>query len=339
MANKYLNNSHITVAACRFTVQPDGAIQLTPAGAFRARDGRPEKVSAWYINDETAPKVIARLKSHIDDIVIDYEHQTLLAEENGKPAPASGWFKGADVEWRPGKGLFVTPEWTEAAKAHIKAGEYRYISPVLVHDKNTGEILDIQMAALTNYAAIDGMQALEASAALRYSQSTNTKEPSMEELLKLFGLSPNASEDEAVAALKALQTTNTNLQQQLDEQSVALKAGHKPDPSKYVPIDAVTALQEEVAALKASGVKAETDDIVDTALSDGRLSPALEDWARELGQSDITALKAYVENSPAITALKATQTAGVAPVSTNGLTDEENWVANQLGQSSDDFTS
>ncbi|MDD3770481.1 MAG: phage protease [Sulfuricurvum sp.] len=61
------------------------------------------------------------------DIVVDYEHQTLL----GNTAPASGWIKKAPVSLKAENGdLFAKIEWTEKAAAHIAAKEYRYLSPV-----------------------------------------------------------------------------------------------------------------------------------------------------------------------------------------------------------------
>lgn len=64
------------------------------------------------------------------DVVVDYEHQTLYGEK----APAAGWIKqpsGLKVE----KGeLYAKIEWNDAAKQHIKDGEYKYLSPVFTKD-------------------------------------------------------------------------------------------------------------------------------------------------------------------------------------------------------------
>src|SRR5258708_27555760 len=78
-------------------------IQLLPAGEFRAIDGRPAEVQAWKLDRATAERLIAEFNAKKNDLVIDYEHQTLHAEDNGKPAPAAGWIKA--LEWREGKGL------------------------------------------------------------------------------------------------------------------------------------------------------------------------------------------------------------------------------------------
>jgi phage I-like protein len=106
--------------------------RILPAGVFRAKDGRPAHLPGWKIDAEIAQRVIAASAS-VDDLVIDYEHQTLNAEKNGHPAPAAGWFRR--MVWREGTGLFaVDVKWTDKARAMIAAGEYRYISPVFPYN-------------------------------------------------------------------------------------------------------------------------------------------------------------------------------------------------------------
>lgn len=99
-----------------------------------------------------------------DDILIDYEHQSTLAEKNGKPAPAAGWF--GDMEWREGQGMFaVNVRWTAAAAAMIGRGEYRFISPVFRFDSRTGEVLDIVSVGLTNQPGLSGLADLASATA------------------------------------------------------------------------------------------------------------------------------------------------------------------------------
>lgn len=139
-----------------------GRIQLFPAGEFSARDGRPGtlkgvKAKAWTLTFETAAAVIARWQQRETPLVVDYEHQTINAAENGKPAPAAGWIES--LEAGP-DGLYATVKWTDAARAFIQADEYRYISPVFSFDPETGAVLELKSAALTNYPALDGMDAV-----------------------------------------------------------------------------------------------------------------------------------------------------------------------------------
>ena len=110
------------------------------------------------------------------------------------------------------------------------------------------------------------------------------------------------------------------------DKAAATTTGDTPDPKKFVPIEAVNQLQEQMAALTTSVRGRDIDDLVKPALEDGRLLPAMEDWARKLGSSDITALKTYLDKAQPIAALSGSQTNGRAPAGTmdeNGLTADE----------------
>ena len=308
------------IAACTFEIQADGAaIQLFPIGAFKARDGRPKDVQAghWYIDDQVAARLIAKVATRGTDLVIDYEHQTLNSETNGQPAPAAGWFQGAALEWRAGHGLFATQvDWTAKAAGFIAAKEYRYLSPVFSYDKQTGEVLDLIHVALTNYPALDGMDSLPAQAAARF-QLADPAAPSAkenqrvnkEELIAHLGLSADASEEDIQTALTALKADAGKVGE-LQTALAAAKTQGAPDPAKFVPVGVVEDLKKDIAALKSNQIEGEVGELVKAGLDDGRLLPAQEKWARDLGKSNVAALKTYLEQTPAIAALKGQQSQG-----------------------------
>lgn len=141
--------------------RPAMVFRLIPAGRFRANDGRPSGISGWLMDGESARRIIAALAAQKNDMLIDYEHQSLRTQETGKPAPAAGWFKR--LEWREGDGLYVTDaRWTRNAAAMLTAQEYRYISPVFHFDDVTGRVLSILSAAITNTPGLDGLTDLAA---------------------------------------------------------------------------------------------------------------------------------------------------------------------------------
>jgi phage I-like protein len=177
-----MNANHTTaISACSFEIQANNkSVQLLPAGTFKARDGRPADVPArhWYTDAALAAHVIAKASALATDIVIDYEHQTLNAENNGQPAPAAGWLQGAALEWREGQGLFATGvQWTPSAAAMVKAREYRYLSPVFRYDRQTGAVLELLHVGLTNFPALDGMESLPALAAARFQSAAPESSP------------------------------------------------------------------------------------------------------------------------------------------------------------------
>ena len=310
-------------AALSFSITPAGReIQLTPAGLFRARDGRPENLPGWKIDAAIAARVIARAAARRTPFVIDYEHQTLYAEKNGQEAPASGWFEGKNLEWREGQGLFATNvEWTAKAGAYIASKEYKYISPVFSYDKTTGEVLQIDLSALTNNPGLDGMQDVAALATEFFNRSAsgqshhNQEDQPMKAIAVLLGLAEDASEAEinaAIVALKAKTTEHETTIAALTTETAALKT-QSPDPAKFVPVETVTALQTQVASLSTRLNQSEVDDVISAAKASGKLLPAMESWARDLGKSDLAALKTYIEKNPAIAALNGNQTGGVEP--------------------------
>jgi phage I-like protein len=317
-------------------------IQLTPAGpAFRSADGsgRPADVAAWTIDERTARQVIARMKARANDALIDYEHQTLLTEQNGHPAPAAGWFK--ELEWREGAGLFaVGVRWTPRAAEMLRAGEYRYISPVFAYNRTTGAVEDVRMAALTNNPGLDGMASVALSAALANYVFSTEKESQMDlkQLLAALGLPDDTDEAAALAALSALKTQADDAQTAL----AALKAETvaKTDPTKFAPVEVVQSLQQQIAALTANVTASEVATLIADADAAGKLVTAeLKAWATDLGKTDVAALKAFLAATPAIAALTGTQTGGKAPETTGkaGLTADQLAVCKAAGISPDDF--
>ncbi len=321
-------------------------VQLLPAGLFRAQDGRPQDIPGWRLDAAAAQRLIAQAQARANPTVIDYEHQTLHSKANGQPAPAAGWF--TRLEWREGEGLFAADvQWTAKARAMIGAGEYRFISPVFGYDRQ-GRVTHLYHAALTNDPALDGMAAVAASLA----PQENLMDDLKERLLYLLNLPITTTDQELLDALdklKAMVTAQGDGQaaatfaglepylvalraeaQAARDQVAALKAGSQP-------LEVVEGLKAEVAALRAEHHARQVDDLVKPALADGRLLPAQEQWARELGQGALAALQRYLETAQPIAALTATQTAGKAPEAKPALSDEEWAACRLLGQDPDAY--
>lgn len=349
----------IALAACSFAL-PTSAIdrlitlQVTPAGEFKPRDGREMKVPAWHINAALAFEVIERFNAKRTPPVLDYEHQTLWKEENGQPAPAAGFFRA--LEWREGEGLFAQVELTTRALQYLADGEYRYFSPVFLFDPLTGAVLDVQMGALTNNPAIDGMQALGERAAATFGLYLNHEDISVDLLLAAaiaaLGLPETTSEAQAIAALTAHQQQRESLHSMLGIKEgddvlavctgLKAKAASGPDPSKFVPVDVVSGLRNDIVALTARLQERDTKDIellIGAALNDGRLLKPMENWARDLAKTNVAALTAYLEAASPIAALAGTQTQGRAPVvdDKTGLSGDEVAVCGAMGLTPEQF--
>jgi phage I-like protein len=323
----------VALAACAFALPPAGdgntiEVQLTPAGDFTPSDGRALPVPAWRIDGAIADRVIAAFAARRNPAVLDYEHQSLFKEDNGQPAPAAGWIR--HIAWRDGAGLFANVELTQRAKDYIAANEYRYISPVFSYDPVSGDVLAIQMAALTNTPAIDGMDEVQLRAAATFGLTPPAKEPKMDKLLKAMiaalALDAAATEDTAIAALTARIEEHKKLREAIgipaDADTTAAiaacsaikaKAATSVDPAQYVPVGAVNELRAALAVLTAQNTAREVGDLIGPALEDGRLPVALEPWARDLGKNNLAALTAYLKEAKPIAALAGTQTGGKPP--------------------------
>ncbi|MEJ1402565.1 MAG: phage protease [Candidatus Sedimenticola sp. (ex Thyasira tokunagai)] len=329
------------IGACTFEVRVnDNALQLFPAGEFDALQGAMLGSGPWNINTDSAARVIARAAARKNDLVIDYEHQTLKTAANGQPAPAAGWVKPVSLEWREGEGLFArSPDWTDKAAAHIDAKEYKYLSPVFSYSKKSGEVLDILHIALTNTPAIDGMSEVGALAAAKFdlSQPPHEENSMNEELLLALGLKPGATEEEALAAASALLHKVTDLEKQVEEKDEAIAAATAATPDTAVA--AMSAMRTELADLKAQVNGNEIDDLVTAALTTNKLVPAQEQWARDLGESDLPALKGYLDSAQSIAALKGQQTDenNLDEEGKTVLTDAQLAVCSQMGVSPEDY--
>jgi len=123
-------------------------IQLIPFGYHTTSSGD------FLLDDEALKLVVSTFDSQVNDLVVDYEHQTL----SGKEAPAAGWIK--KLVNRGAQGLWGLVEWTERAKGYLARQEYRYLSPVFLKRQADGRVVRLLNAGLTNAPEIDGMEAL-----------------------------------------------------------------------------------------------------------------------------------------------------------------------------------
>lgn len=356
------------IAACVAEIlsQNLNEIQLFPAGEFRAVDGRPVECDAWLMTREIAEMLIAQVAARQTPYVIDYEHQTLRASQNGKPAPAAGWF--TDIAWREGDGLYaINVEWTEAAAAAITAKEYRFISPVFNYDKN-GHVTVLLHAALTNTPAVDGMDEVMLAAASQFAALSQPTEEDLtvdDELIKellsnlrwMLNLPATATAEDIKTELqKAIdlisngQGTTVAANQSLvdllkgKETLIADLSSKAYDPTKHVPLAGYLELQAKYNEALNAGQQQEVNGLIQAALSDGRLNTSMKDWAEELGRKDPDALKGYLEKATPIAALTQLQSKGKTPTGaeqsttvTTELTEDQLAICSQFGLDPEEF--
>lgn len=335
----------LTVAACSFEIDKVkyGRIQLLPYGKFRATDGRPTDVEAWYVTDTNGADVVALANNQRNPLPIDYEHQIIHSLKNGKEAPSAGWM---EYFYFTPQGIFADVRWTDKAADYIKNGEYRYISAVFAYDTD-GYVRKIFHAALTNTPALDGMEEAMVAASVNLLQEDNPMDKKLlAALCALFALKADASEadiTEKVTALSAakgdspVDVLDVYAKLAEKEQSVAALSTQvgNPDPAKFVPVDQVVALQADFNALKTSVEADKKEALITAALSQGKLAPALKDWAQSLS---VEALSAYLEKAPAMAALSGEpQAKGDPEQKVAALSAAEQAAARALGMTEAEF--
>ncbi|SDI53567.1 phage protease [Propionivibrio dicarboxylicus] len=339
--------------------------RIIPAGTFRSGDGsgRPKECGSWQLDDADGARLVAEMAARESACVIDYEHATLLAKKNGTKAIAAGWYE--KLEWRPGDGLWVIgADWTAMAAQEIEGKQYRYVSPVFSYDPVTGRVLKLFHAALTNDPGIDGLTDLAALAAEVFLTNTSLEVPAMDELLEqlrwLLNLPVGATAEDIIAQLDKLKSQLTggdataaasfdlsaHLAQQGSKLAELTAQVDSPDPAKFVPVAVLTAVQGEKAELQTTVVDLQAEinggkleKIIADGKAAGKITPATEAWARNLGQTNLAALTSMLEVTAPTIVPNKTQTGinAPSPGPVAALSAEQQQVCELLGVPEADF--
>jgi phage I-like protein len=173
-------------------------VVLVPWGVVESRKG------VFVVDDEAASTIVADFDKHETPVLIDYEHQSMGAEHaapDGR-APAAGFVH--QMFKVPGIGIKGLVEWNPRARDLIRAGEYRYLSPVVVIDGDTRRLVGMPTLAIVNQPAIPGMQRIAASTRETKEtiamgdeprQATGTGEPNvlLGQIVEMLGAEPGKS--------------------------------------------------------------------------------------------------------------------------------------------------
>ena len=313
---------------------PPEWIQLMTPGALAANDGR-----KWTLADPAAVALASQPAGV--DLVIDYEHQTEFTAKNGQKAIAGGWIKELQAR---ADGIWARVEWTSAAAQHIRAREYRYISPTFAHAKD-GTVLRILRAALTNSPALN----LTAIA----SQQSTKGDPSMDQFLKALllalGLPEDAKPETALAKTKDLVEQNAQastaiasvrkafaLAENVDVAKAvvniaAAKKSEAPDPTQFVSIAQFNDVAARLKALQDDSIAEKAEDAVATAMAEGKIAPASKDWAVSYAKKDPEGFAAWAKNTPVIVKPTAIVAAGAPEKKAGALDETELAICRDLG--------
>jgi phage I-like protein len=273
-----------------------------------------------------ATVVIENFQKHGADIPIDYEHTSALDPgEKGIKAIAAGWIK--KLSWVPNEGLYGDVEWTTQGKIEVESKQYKYISPVIIHDKKTHAIEKLHSVALTNKPRTINQRELLA-ASLGVSLDSGEKEKVMdlkalkaqliaagvkladdatdevilaaatEHIGKLKSVSESAATTEAVAA-----SVRVKLGLAKDADGVAIAAKLDSLRADTVPASEYKAVADRLEKIEQTAKARESQELVATAIETAKLNPNNSEqmaWAREYASTDTIGFKKWSDAAPAL---------------------------------------
>ena len=297
------------------------------------------------LDKQSCTAIINDFDSYSNDMVIDYEHQTL----SGNQAPAAGWI--TKLERKENKAIWGKVSWTEAAKAYIAKREYRYISPVYYAEKATRKIVGLYNVALTNQPRMKNVRAIVAKHQFETPEHLPGKETYMfDDLKKELGLSPETDEAQLeIAVMKETVRLKEKLATQAATVAKELVEALGADSNTVSVCKAhIEALKQrarvsddslaDVAALKAKMLKQDVEKIVAKAMKEGKITPEQKEWATKYGTDDLAGLTLFVSKAVAVIPIGGVQSQMTTPpASQNGHSPETIEIAKQLGISVDDL--
>ena len=331
---------HLTIAALTLPIVPGQPQVIIPCGTFTAPNGSLKGQGPWTLDDPAGRALVDQANSGLD-IVVDYEHQTLMSAQNGQPAPAAGWLLAGGFVWQPDAGVVATDiRWTTEAAEMIQEGEYRFLSPVFSYSTE-GVPMALLSVALTNTPALTTLQELTIAATNR---GISRMDLQSNDTANVPVAAPVAGSTPTTVATALTQTPPVAaLSQPLATTPIATPVTQHPMiaalTNQVTNLGADNArLREELAVLQRQLTDSAKESVITAALSAGKLMPGMEPWARSM---DIDDLSNYLAKSKPIAALTGTQTKGVAPkASTTGngeLNNDEIAICKHLNVTAERF--
>lgn len=337
----------------------EGWTQIARTGKFLGHWQGP-----FTLTEDDLAVCVENFHRFVNPLMFDYGHESAW----NSAALASGW--GHEMALgKAGQALHSNTEWTKLATDRIRAGELKYISPVIMFhtiDPYTGEDLgpSIWTVALLNTPFLDGMDPVEIGAQIAATRQAlggapprrqwrmNTQSPAPAEVIS--NSTPAMAEGNTVAAVAAQEDTvdrktictalglpETATDQEISkaiEAGKVLSAKAQADADR-VALEAKTA-QDRVLALEAekkARAEAEAKDLVERYIKAGRLAPASRELAITLALNDRASFELQYgkvdEPRPAVVPMATTPAATPQPgiPSSATLTEAERAVCSASG--------
>lgn len=253
--------------------------------------GATETTKGPIVFDEKAAKAtMAAFKEYgLDLLPFDVGHG-MLGGVTPDAHKAFGWFKPAV---RDG-GLWATDiEWTPAGKTALENREFRFFSPAVMRDFDSGRVMELINVALTNIPATKGQKPLVADNT-GTAGKTGVPMDELEKLLKLLGL---RSGDELLSRWSERSTLEQKVLSVTGEQNVPAALA-KLDNLKIQATESVK-LAARVTELEGSIANATRDAKIAELSKAGKLPPSLHALAKTFTLEQLSAFEAAAPALPA----------------------------------------
>ena len=292
-------------------------VELIPAGRVTGRDGR-----SWL--NSRPEDILAGFAALGADLPVDIEHSTELKAPGGDPAPAAGWVK--ELQNRDGA-VWGRIEWTDSGRELVASKAYRYLSPVIVYQRDNGLIAGLSSVGLTNRPNLH-LPALN-------QQQDVEDEMDLKQLLAALEMPETATFAEALNKIAAVK----------GDLSTALNRADNPPLDKFVPradhdaaLARATNAEKKLADLEKAGLEEKIETAINAALEAGKITPATADYHRAQCRQEggLERFAEYIKAAPAIgdaSKLDGKKQAGEG----TALNSEELKMCQALGVSEEDF--
>lgn len=298
------------------TTAPDW-IQIFPAGPKLATvDGR-----SFAMSDPQA-FVDAQRTAAGQPILVDFDHLSAFAPDEGGDQTAAGWIE--ELEVRDGQ-VWARAAWTVRAAEQIADKQWRFVSPEFRANTRTGEVAILDAVALVNRPAFE-------MAALARAQPKSGV-PEMKAIAVALGLAEDATEEQI---LTAIQKQSSDLE--------TARASATPSTKDFMPradYDRVLARAEEAETQLASAAKdaraAEVETVLAAAVADGKIAPASKSHYVKLAMASdegFEEIKALCSTLPKVV---EESDLDIRSKPDGGLTEEQRELCAQLGVSEEDY--
>lgn len=238
----------------------------------------PTRKGLVVLDEAAATSVMNEFVAGGVELPLDYEHAMALGAPLAERA-AAGWFK---PEIRDGALWATDVEWTPRGRAAVEAKEFRYTSlwgdmePTKVGGRAALRLRRLHNVGLVNRPATIGTLPLVASEgiATEIDNMGDTKENGRSPFVVTLGARDESEALEKVTKMRATLSDVASVVGADEEQLGAAVRALK------LSADKSNALATELGELKAAAETKERDSLIVRLSEEGKLPPALHDWAR-----------------------------------------------------------